>query len=338
MQLETRTDGTLPFIPDLPVSRGYRTRFQKISLSWSGEIPAATHDVSVEEHNATLSSVAALWELLTTTAASARRRHPDFTTPTEAETWLAFRRWILSHHLFIPTLSLIAMSLTEAIQLTRSDQPSRALEWIRLAARMRRGCGALCIYGIDFVPCSEIYCKEIRSQMPPAFTGYEIRERQLVVQPAIASFLSLFRNPPNEAQKQAKTIWMEADQRYRDLHQRCMFLAVPVEPGLRAPRSLRQEYLQEGGTSHSITEDEFLQYDSWFGIERSGQITRFDYVHQLSEVMERILADLIVGHRLDDCVLKELLDGMRATLVVFSTWAGEVNELSAFHHRYLRGE
>lgn len=338
-QVVSERGSSLHFLPCTADFSSYRGRFQKTNLSRSGEIPFGSDPISPEEHNATLSSVTSLWELISTANGSAQRRSRDLTIPTAAESWLGFKRWILSHHLFIPTLALIGHCLTETVRSTQLGQPLCAIEWAQLAARMRKGCGALCVYGIDFEPCSEIYCTQIRSQMPAGFTGYEIRERQHVLQPAIALFLQSFpASPEQEFSKHVRTFWLEADYRYHELHQSCMLMAVPPPPGRGVPQSLRQQYLKENGEAHKITEEEFSEYDRWFGLERSNHLTRLDYVFQISEVMERILADVMVGHRLQDSVFRELLDGMRAVLVVFSTWAGKITETSPFYHRYLRGE
>jgi len=339
MQQVATSGETFQFVPGVTRFSNYRGRFQKISLSPTGEVPFNLEAVSPEEHSATLSSVASLWQLLTTVGGMAQSRNRNLTATTAAETWLAFKRWILSHHLFIPMLALIGYSLNEAVRASQSGRSDATLEWTQLGARMRRGCGALCIYGIDFEPCSEIYCLQIRSQMPPGFTGYEIRERQNAAHSAIAMFSQAFpKLSADEFSRRVRSLWMEADQRYHELHQRCMFMAVPLEPGRGMPESLRQEYLKENGAAHKITEEEFLEYDNWFGIERSIHVTRLDYVYQLCEVMERVLADLMVGHRLEDKVFLDLLDGMRAALVVFSSWAGSISNSSPFSHRYLRGE
>jgi len=239
----------------------------------------------------------------------------------------------LSHHLFITQLALLAACLTTAAS-SASLNAQLAAHWANLAARLRRGCGALFLYGISVEPVSAIYADTIRSDMPPAFSGFWIRERQHSFQPALNRFLRIFpEHAEDNLRARARQGWDSADRRYHELHERSMHLAVPNGD------SLADEYRKaHNGKPHKILAAEFEEYDRWFAIDRSPSVSRLEYVHQYLDLVERAVADLTTGHRLEAPVLSELLDGFRAAMVVFGHWAGPVSETSKFYPRDLRGE
>jgi hypothetical protein len=169
--------------------------------------------------------------------------------------------------------------------------------------------------------------------MPPAFSGFWIRERQHYFQPAMVRFVRTFPTDTDDKFRAGvQRNWAIADRRYHELHERSMYLAVPDG------KSLAGQYRQENGKPHRISDEEFRQYDAWFCIERSSDVNRLDYVFQVCDLIERAIADLMSGHRLDALVMSELLDGMKAAMVVFGHWAGPVPERSRFYPKCLRGE
>lgn len=317
----------------------FRGRFQKLVLPPSGKVPLNRGPLGREEQSATLSWIASMWQLLTIQEPETQKRSHNVTVPTGIETWLGFKRWFLSHHLFIPQLALIAHSLEEAVKASRAGDHASAWTWTDLASRMRRGCGSLFMYSVDFVPCKDIYCERIRRRMPRAFSGYEIRERHYSLQPAVAAFNCSFpQASSSDFTRKIRGLWIQADLRYHELHQLCMFQAVPVTAGQATPESLRQNYIKNNHKTPKITKTKAARYDNWFCIERKAGITRSSYIFQICDVMERIFADLMVGHRLENTVRADLFDGMKAALVVFGHWAGAVHEDSPFYPKYLRGE
>jgi hypothetical protein len=169
--------------------------------------------------------------------------------------------------------------------------------------------------------------------MPPAFSGFWIRERQFGFQPALVRFERTFPTDPSDKFNLSPgNQWEIADARYHKLHEDSMYAAVPDG------RSLASQYRDATGKPHRIKDEEYRQYDSWFCIERSASIDRLDYIFQSCDLIERVVADLMSGHRLEIGVLTDLLDGLRATIVVFGSWVGPISERSKFYPKYLRGE
>lgn len=189
------------------------------------------------------------------------------------------------------------------------------------------------MYSVDFQPCAEIYCSQIRNQMPPAFSGYEIRERQNGYQPAVALFNNEFsKNDTDSFVKEMRSMWVAAELRYHELHERCMVQA--VTPNASAandrqrskPESLRAAHRRQYGEVPPISEESYQAYDRWFAIERRDDITWFDYVYEICDVIERLLADILVGHRLEPEVVNELVASMRVVLDVFIEQASASTE------------
>jgi hypothetical protein len=311
---------------------GYRQLQQRLLLTASGQVPVVPLDLSREEQEAALDRISRVWQFIEQYPASGQQPSAPL-LPTAAETWAGLKRWFLSHHLFIPTLALTGHCLTEAVQAMRGGLRERVQDWVRLASRLRKGCGSLFLYGLDFKPCVVIYCGAIRSNMPPAFSGFWIREREHCFQPALVSFFNTFPlHTADDLCERLRNDWAIADQRYHELHERAMLLAVPNG------KSLADIYRDETGKCHRITEQEFEHYDTWFCIERSPDLTRLDYIFQVCDVAERVVADLMVGQRLETAVLTELLDGIKAAIVVFGRWVGPVPEPSRYYPKCLRGE
>jgi hypothetical protein len=324
---------------------GYRSREKKLFLPASGVIPAKQGSISDEEQDAFFSWLARIDQAVATLRSMNPPRLPTFASPTGAEKFLAWKRWVLSHHLFIPMLALTGHALTESSRYMDLGERSSALECASLAARLRKGCGALFLYSVDFQPCAPIYCSCIRSHMPAGFSGYEIRERQYCYQPAIARFNDTFSKTSSDSfTARIRQLWTAADLRYHKLHERCMQLAVvgteteTAGHPQRKPESLRAIYRRNNGEVPEIGEAAFAEYDRWFAIERRDGITRFDYVYEVCDVIDRLLSDLLIGHRLDDLVTTELIDSIKAVLVVFGRWAGPIHSTSPFFPRQLRGE
>lgn len=310
---------------------GYRRLQQRILLPVTGKAPSDPL-CGTEEQEAALARVERTWQLIGHYPSAADRQE-GFAAPTETEIWIALKRWFASHHLFIPQLALAGYCLFEAARAREAEDAEAALYWTRLAARLRKGCGALFMYGVDFSPCATIYCEAIRKNMPEAFSGFWIRERQHCFQPALRQFsCACPAGSDDESCRALRDEWSAAERRYHELHEQSMYLAVP--DGM----SLARSYRHETGKSHAITELEFQSYDAWFCIDRSDELTRLEYVFQVCDVIERVVTDLAAGHRLETGVLHQLLDGAKAAMVVFGQWAGPVSERSRFYPRSLRGE
>lgn len=323
----------------------YRRKWQKLTLGPNGAIPddwGQDHNAE-ETQKAILSTISLLWDSVALVLSPRHFGNPWPQNLTVVEIWKARKRWMLSHDLFIPFLSLIGHSLDQAVTALQDRKRTEVMEWVRRASDMRLGCGSLFMYSVQFTPCTQIYCSDIRPDMPEAFSGFEIRERAFCSEPAIVAFLKLFRaRTEDPICTEAVKIWTEADRKYHEEHVRCMKAAVPLEAGRTTPESLLQKFNHEHSTEqhrcHGIAEERFQEYDHWFGIERA-EITRLDFVLQVSECMERIVADLLLrGHSLERQVLQNLVAGMRAALLVFATWAGPVAETSPFFPKSYRGE
>jgi hypothetical protein len=250
---------------------------------------------------------------------------PDFEVPSDSECERAWKRWLLSHHLFVPTLALTGYCLeraAEAIAAQRiNDEASR---WVDSAAILRRGCGALFLYGVDFEPCAPIYCGHIRPRMPPAFSGYQIRERQNAFLPG----LTAFRESSSRAGACAlHDLWIESDTCYRECHQRCMLRSVPLSGGPPEaasviPESLRAAYRRHHGKAPEIDDAAFDELDLWFAIDRRDAMTWAAYAEQVAAVIEDTVDDLEAGHRLDANLTAVLFDSMSLTLTLFDRRMG----------------
>lgn len=327
---------------------GYRSREKKLVLPSRGIVPETACMLDQDEQDAAISWLARVDQALRSIQSRGRDALIRRTTPTGAEKFLAWKRWVLSHHLFIPTLALVGHCLDEAVCAFEGDDRHTAGEWVALASRLRKGCGSLFLYSVDFQPCAPIYCGCIRNQMPVAFSGYEIRERQFCYLPAAARFHAcLGRAAVDSFVVDLRQNWAAADRRYHELHERCMLLAVTgidsrdesgrTGEGVK-PESLRAQYRRQHGEAPELGEEAFAAYDRWFAIERTDGVTRADYIYQVCDVIERLIGDLLIGHRLEVSVVADLIDSIRATLVVFGRWVGPVSVLSAFFPRTARGE
>ncbi|HVW11322.1 MAG TPA: hypothetical protein VHC90_22205 [Bryobacteraceae bacterium] len=259
---------------------------------------------------------------------------PDFETPSEAECERGWKRWLLSHHLFVPMLALNGYCLercAEAVAAERAqDEASR---WLDHAARMRCGCGSLFLYGVDFEPCAAIYCGYIRSRMPPAFSGYQARERQNTFLPGLTAFReSLGRSGGGAAQARLRDQWVQADVHYHERHQCCMLRAVSLaqvpnayahDTGSGNPESLRAAYRRQHGVVPEIDIQAFNEFDDWFGIERRESLTWAEYGAEVARVVGEIVSDLEEGHRLQPNVISDLFDSMNAVLAILEERPGE---------------
>lgn len=306
----------------------YRQIQSRVLFTEDGSVPDKALCLDCEEQDALLDRISRLWELV-------ERCHSSVSTisqrskPTATEKWNGIKRWFLSHHLFITQLALTGFCLKESV--THSANINKADFWAKQASRLRTSCGALFLYGIDFAPCPALYCGAIRSNMPAAFSGFWIRERQQYFQPAHVRFTKTFP-VSSETSFNPHNRWAIADKRYHELHVQSMYAAVPNG------KSLSAEYREQHGKPHRISEEQFREYDLWFCIDRTVEVNRLDYIFQTLDLIERTVADLMSGHRLDAQILSELLDGWKATMVIFGYWAGPVPERSRFYPKYLRGE
>lgn len=309
----------------------YRELQQKILLPATGGIPLLPLR-RTEEQESALSRIDRSWRLIEQYPL-AGAIHRSFPVPTEIESWTALKRWFSSHHLFIPQLALTGYCLNKVTRARDSGMPQLARYWMRLASRLRKGCGALFMLGVDYSPRSAIYCEVIRKNMPVAFSGFWIRERQCCFLPALKQFSCACLS--SSAEELCITLlkdWSAAERRYHELHEQSMYLAVP--DGV----SLARSYRQETGRGHEITEREFQCYDTWFCIGRSSNLSRLEYIFQVCDVIERVVADLATGHSLEADVAQELLEGAKAVMVIFGQWAGPVSERSSFYPKSMRGE
>jgi len=269
-------------------------------------------------------------------------RPPDFDLPSETECQRGWKRWLLSHHLFLPTLALAGYCLERTAEAIAAQSVSEgALRWLECAMRLRRGCGALFLYGVDFEPCSAIYCGHIRARMPPAFSGYQIRERQNAFLPGLTAFReNSCRSGAQPLYARFHDLWVESDIRYHECHQRCMLRAVSLAPASHAapqqgasavPESLRAAYRRHHGKAPEIDGGAFDEFDVWFGIERREGLTWTSYAAQISGVVQEIVADLEEGHRLDADVTTDLFDSMNSVLALAEEFIGG-HRLTAHRH------
>jgi len=292
----------------------YRRLQQRIVLSAHGAIPMTALDLTQEECDAILGRIAGIRDLLNRSILFPPSPSHIPQAPTPMEIWLGFRRWGISHHLFIPLMALNGYCFHEALEASGETERQKAEDWLTLASRIRKACGALFLYGVDFQPCTSIYCAWVRSKMPPGFSGSWIREHHEYFQPALVRFLGAYSENGDASAKETLAKWMAADCRYHDLHRLSMRRAVGDG------KSLAAIYTDENKKAHEVGEAEFRCYDNWFSIDRRDDTTRLDYLFQICDLMERALVDLTVGRRLEASVTSDLFDGMRATLAVFGKW------------------
>lgn len=309
----------------------YRRLQQRILLPVSGGVPSVALRGDGDQESA-LSRIDRTWRLIEHYPLP-EGKPSGLLVPSESESWSALKRWFSSHHLFIPQLALTGYCLGKVTRASEDRRPEQARYWMSLAARLRKGCGALFMFAVDYSPCSAIYGEVIRKNMPVAFSGFWIRERQHYFLPALRQFSSAC--PGSSTEEMCLTLrkeWSAAERRYHELHEQSMYLAVP--DGV----SLARSYRHETGKGHEITEREFQSYDTWFSIDRGSELTRLEYIFQVCDVIERVMADLVSGHGLEVGIAREILDGAKAAMVVFGQWAGPVSERSAFYPKSLRGE
>jgi len=253
-------------------------------------------------------------------------RLPDFELPSESECQRGWKRWLLSHHLFVPTLALTGYCLERTAEAIAAQSVSDARRWLECAMRLRRGSGALFLYGVDFEPCAAIYCGHIRARMPPAFSGYQIRERQNAFLPGLTVFReNSCRSGARPLYARFHDLWVESDISYHERHQRCMVRSVPLAPVSHAathegasgvPESLRAAYRRHHGKAPEIDGGAFNEFDVWFGIERREGLTWSGYAAQISRVVQEIVADLEEGHRLDADITADLFNSMNSVLAL----------------------
>jgi hypothetical protein len=299
--------------------------------------PPATSTVSQRENTFRHSPISRTRRLVEIAMSHRAPRLPDYEVLSESECERGWKRWLLSHHLFIPTLALTGYCLERTAEaIAAGHVEDEAFSWLEIAAKLRRGCGALFLYGVDFEPCSAIYCGYIRSRMPRAFSGYQILERQNAFLPGLTAFReSLCRFGGHTACTRLHNLWVESDIRYHEGHQRCMLRSVSPsanqqvvtdEAASGIPESLRAAYRRHHGNVPPIDENAFRELDVWFGIERRDSVTWIGYAAQVAAVMQDIIADLEAGHRLEPEVTAELFDSMNTTLALLDYCIGNSSQ------------
>lgn len=306
---------------------------ERLILPADGRIPCRSA-VSRRENTIWQSPVSHAQALVANAMPHSAPRLPDFEVPSASECDRAWKRWLLSHHLFVPTMALSGYCLertAEAIAARRVNNEATA--WLECAARLRRGCGALFLYAVDFEPCAAIYCGHIRARMPPAFSGYQIRERETAFLPGLTAFReNSCRSGAQPLHARLHDLWVESDIRYHECHQRCIMRSVSPAPCSHAaaqheaasgtPESLRAAYRRHHGIVPEIDEGAFNQFDAWFGIDRREGLTWIEYAAQVARIAQEIVADLEAGHRLDNDVTADLFDAMNSVLALFGNCGG----------------
>src|SRR5262245_12658885 len=293
----------------------FRQLHSRILLTSTGRVPPAPLTLAPCERQMAFERLARGWRLLEHAAGASCSRDQIPDLPTRTETWDGMRRWFLGHHAFIPLMAINGYCLEAVADASDAGRPDEARSWAALASRLRVGPGALIRYGIDFLPCTSIYGSAIRSGMPEAFSGFWIRERQFGFQPAHVRFCRAF--PPQHPDRAVVRLRADMDaahHRYHALHAEVMRLAVPDG------QSLAAEYHRIHGRMHEIADAEFDAYDAWFCIERRSELTRLEYLLQTCDVLERLVADLLAGSRLERSVVAEILSGLTAAFIVFGGW------------------
>ena len=102
---------------------GYRIREKKIALPKDGTIPSFPETVGQEEQQTLLAWISCLWQSVEVVSAVQQRRICCGPMPTGAEAFLGWKRWILSHHFFIP---LLAWSATRSRRRPNRCRPASA--------------------------------------------------------------------------------------------------------------------------------------------------------------------------------------------------------------------
>jgi hypothetical protein len=305
---------------------------EHLILPADGRLPCPSA-VSQRENTIWQSPVSRAQALVANAIPHRAPRLPDFELPSEGECERGWKRWLLSHHLFVPTMAFTGYCLERTAEAIASGRiHDEATRWLECAARLRRGCGALFLYGVDFEPCSAIYCGHIRARMPPAFSGYQIRERQAAFLPGLTAFReSSSRSSARPLHTPLYDRWVESDIRYHECHQRCIMRSVSPAPCPHAaaqheaagsPESLRAAYRRHHGEVPEIDDSAFSQFDAWFGIDRREGLTWTEYAAQVARIVHEIVADLEAGHRLDNDVTAELFDSMSSVLALFGHCGG----------------
>ena len=121
---------------------GYRIREKKIALPKDGTIPSFPETVGQEEQQTLLAWISCLWQSVEVVSAGQQRRICCGPMPTGAEAFLGWKRWILSHHFFIPLLALVGHALstaTKSMQAGKREDGRKSLEW-------PHGCGAAVVH------------------------------------------------------------------------------------------------------------------------------------------------------------------------------------------------
>jgi hypothetical protein len=310
----------------------YRRRHSTLLLTADGKVPEPSPLTEIEQ-DAARDRLASVHRLIEQATRGIRFRTARPTATTQIETWDGMRRWFLAHQAFFPLMAVAGYSLHASVDAEEGGRRDGACFWCGIACRLRIGIGGLIRYGIDFLPCVDIYASGIRPHMPEAFSGLWIRERQHGFQPALGRFKrAMPKDHSDQGLRELRAAIDRADERYHALHKEVMVLAVPDG------RSLHEIYAEIHGRPMRITETQFVMYDQWFAVERSGTITRLEYLFYTADILERVVVDLIAGTRLPGEVVAEILSGFDASLTVFGAWMGVPGPASLHHHRSLRGE
>src|SRR5580704_13402866 len=112
----------------------YRRLQQRIVLSARGAIPMTALDLGGEERDAILCRIAGIRDLLNRSISLPPSLSHIPQAPTPMEIWLGFRRWGVSHHLFIPLMALNGYCFHEALEASSRTDRQKAEDWLTLAS------------------------------------------------------------------------------------------------------------------------------------------------------------------------------------------------------------
>lgn len=242
----------------------------------------------------------------------------------------SWKCWHLSHYAFCILSELLSHSYQQIGIVT----PDRRLlhEWARRISSLWAAAGGLMIYGCDFEPLEQIYGGILRPQMPPAFSGFWLREWNAVYSAMVEWNQYVTLHSEDKAIAAASETIKQGLKLYHQHHFDVMRRAVPDGTSLAA-----QYKQQHDGCPHQVTEDEFACYDSWFHIERS-VASRELLLPIAVTILNKVMTDIAAGHYFAPQIIHDITHGVRAAIEIFGGWLGCIPETSRFYHKSLRGE
>ncbi|MGH9822986.1 MAG: hypothetical protein ACREDR_07030, partial [Blastocatellia bacterium] len=244
----------------------------------------------------------------------------------EDEVRRAWKRWLQSHHSFFFNFALLSYSYDRLLDALDTPGASSQKIWAdRISALWKAG-GGLMRYGCDFEPLRLIYEGRIRVAMPPAFSGFWLREwevlraklpvwQNIVVQKSTAELAALDRTI-----KAGFGV-------YSEHHDYVIHAAVTNG------KSLAQDYAKQRRCLYHITEADFKVYDDWFLISRVEGLTRTEFMNTACDTFRDTLIELGAGHRLATAVIEEITGGVRAGVDIFREWLVPATEGSRYYSK-----